>query len=389
MKWRDASEVVFGYILSGKITPEQVSPRVFAPPYDEAMKLIVDGNDIAVLYDKVGFQPIEAAIRAAQTIGDQHPTEFIKVLETSYGREELASVLDRESSKLRRGDDADLIKIESAMERHLNLEHRYQALDDIDMSDDLDPWMETGYEPFDTWFGGIPKSGLTILGAPPGTGKTSLAINTALGVAGLGKKVLFYTLEMTAGQIKKRFAEIRGEDPDEKISKNIMVCDEILELDEVVSEASRICAVEKIGIIIVDFADLLLNSAEEESTVAMLYRQMARLAKKTKTPVLLLSQLNRRYAEEGGIPRLHHIRWSGLAEAMGAMILLVYNPNQIFGSPAKRDTSLPPLEGRGYIIQAKSRFGYKQKTVGAIQIEWLNERGWADRGIGWVTLAGR
>lgn len=136
--------------------------------------------------------------------------------------------------------------------------------------------------------------------------------------------------------------------------------------------------------ICMDFADLMLEREEDEQSVGYIYRKCATLAKKTNTQVILISQLSRAYV--GGLPRVHHIRWSGLAEAMAALILLLYNPNQIFANQGK-DNRLPDIPGMGYIIQGKSRFGYKMEGgVGAVQVEWDGKQAWGHQSMGWYPL---
>jgi replicative DNA helicase len=167
----------------------------------------------------------------------------------------------------------------------------------------------------------------------------------------------------------------------------IEVCADIMDMYEVSAEASRKVALDGVECIIIDFADLMLHTAEEESTVALLYRSMAKLAKTAGVPVLLLSQLNRQYTERGGVPRIHNIRWSGLAEAMAALIILIYNPRQIYGAPpssGKADLVVP--ENHAALIVGKSRFGFKQGGVGAIIVPWDGELAWGDEALTWQAM---
>lgn len=384
MKHLDSSELVFGLILSGKINAEHVNPSIFADPYGEAVKLFKNGADVSDLYDKVGLAPVKAALEAGQIVDSTNPYDLLELLEKAHARETLANTLDREVNKLRRGDDADILKIESAIERSVNMEGRYTPLSQIEPMEGV--WVKTGYQPIDEYIGGIPDSNLTIIAAPPGVGKTSLLAKTAIAFAKTDRKVLFYTLEMTGGQIAKRVIDIENDAKDAPYKDNIIISDEILDVDEICADASKMAALENYGMIGIDFADLMLTEKEEEGNVAQMYRSMARLAKKSGTPVVLLSQLNRQYAEQGGIPRINNIRWSGLAEAMAALILLIYNPNQIFGTPPSKNQSLVAHPGRAYIIVGKSRFGYKQGGVGAIDLEWNGQYAWGNEALGWFPL---
>ena len=314
-----------------------------------------------------------------------NPYDFLEVLQQAYGRESLAGVLEREMNKLRKGGDADLLAIESAMERNVDMTNRYTSLYDIEPSTGI--WVPTGYKPFDEHIGGIPEANLTIIGAPPGTGKTSLLVKLISSMARQNKKVLFDSLEMTGGQISQRVIEIERDTQHETYKKNVTISSDILNVEEICTEASRVVATDDYGMIAIDFADLMLSEKEEEGNVAHMYRSVARLAKKSGVATVLLSQLNRSYAEHGGIPRIHNIRWSGLAEAMAALILLIYNPNQIYGAPPTKGSPLIAHPGRGYVIVGKSRFGYKHGTVGAIDIEWDGKQAWGDEAMGWMPLS--
>lgn len=56
--------------------------------------------------------------------------------------------------------------------------------------------IKTGLAAFDAKYGGLNKQGFHVLGARPGVGKTTVAINIALGAARSGSRVLFFTHEM-------------------------------------------------------------------------------------------------------------------------------------------------------------------------------------------------
>lgn len=379
MRWLDASEIVLGLLLDKKIQPEHVDARMFASPYDEAVRLIKDGAELSELYDKAGLAPIMAAAEAVRKISDKPVGEFVKVLERSYAREELATTLDRQSKRLRHGEDADMMALEAAIEANLNLEHRYETADLIEPSGGK--FIETGYLPIDRHVGGLPDASLTIVAATTGIGKSTFLAQIAGTMAKRNEKVLLYTLEMTSGQVVKRLLDTHIGDG--VYRKNILICDDLMGVDELCSEASRLCAVEKIGMIGVDFADLLLSSEEDEPKVAHIYRSLAHLAKRTGARVICIAQLHR---YEGGEPRINNIRWSGMAEQVAALIMLLYNPSQTYGIGAKKDGQLPLTPGKAWIIIGKSRFGFKEGGVGAIQVDWDSEKGWGMDDSSWRAM---
>ena len=383
----DASEICFGLLLNKEVSPEFIQAIQFSPPYGEGVKLLKNGADISELYDKIGLSPVRSAVDACSRVTGIAPLDMVEVLRMAHSRDSLAETLEREAKKLRRGEEADTTKIEAAFERDKSMMDRFTPLSQIEPSGGV--WKLTGYSPIDKFIGGIPDANLTIIGAPPGVGKTSLLMKIAIAMAkSQERKAMIFTLEMTSGQIAQRVMDL---DPssgkDDEWKDNILICPDILGVDEIYAEASRYLAMDdSYGMIGIDFADLMLTAKEEEGNVAHLYRQMAKLGKRSGIPVVLLSQLNRQYAEHGGIPRIHNIRWSGMAEAMAALILLIYNPNQIFGANTSKNQSLIAHEGRGYIIEGKSRFGFKMGGVGAIDLRWDGKLAWADKAEGWMGM---
>jgi hypothetical protein len=378
MNHLDASEIVFGLVLDEKLKPEFVSASLLADPYDQAIKIMTEGGDITEVMDKVGLSPIQAAQDAARMADGK--IDWIKALEIASNREYLASILERDSKKLRRGEDIDKASLLATLDDIDGYGNRYTTLDKVDP--DNAKWQLTGYKPIDEHMGGIPQAGLTIIAARPGVGKTSLLIELAL--AGLqlnpDARVLFYSFEMTLRQLTNRLLEIKKVSM--KTRSRIIATEEIITVKEVYADASRIASKEKILFIGLDFADLMIDTAVDESTTAMIYRTVANLAKKTKVPVILLAQFNR---DVEGIPRVTNIRWSGLAEAVAASILLLHNPDQIFARTTA-DDRLPAIFGRGYIIHGKSRFGYQHGGVGAVQVAWNGAEAWGDESFEWCPL---
>ena len=197
------------------------------------------------------------------------------------------------------------------------------------------------------------------------------------------KKVAIFSLEMTAQQFAKRCAAA-------ELTKTqigyIDICDDLMSVSELSTIVSRADKVDFIG---VDFAELMLDgdSMQTEQTMANIYRTLAWVAKRLGVPVVLLSQLNRQHS--GQLPNLTMLRYTGMAEALAALVLFLHNPTQIF---VETSDALPLIDGRGYIIVAKSRFGYKDEVhsgVGAIQLGWDGKTGWSDKEYGSVPVEWR
>jgi len=214
------------------------------------------------------------------------------------------------------------------------------------------------------------------------TGKSSLMVKIFGEAAKAGKTTAIFTLEMTNSQITQRLIETTGLTKEER--GNIILSDEQMDAEDVYAYGCQLASLHDLHFIGVDFADLMVSGDEDDAKVGKIYRTMAKLAKATKVPVFLLAQLNREYV--GGIPRITNLRYSGLAEAMGALIFLLYNPRQIWAKMGT-DERLPLHDGRAYIIAGKSRFGFREGGVGAIEVEWDGLHSWGTKEFGYRDLS--
>ncbi len=349
--------------------------------------MLKNGADVTALYDKIGFAPVQAANSAVETANPDPAVDWLALLEKAHQRSELADAFERQAKKLRRGDEPDLVLIENAIERSINLEDRYRRVRDIKPEEAV--WVKTGFLPFDYHLGGIPDSALTIIAGAPGFGKTSLLISMMYEMALTGKDLLFYTLEMSAEQIVWRMLNIIDKGRDQSYKDHIIVNGTAdLDLNTILAEAPRVATAENLGMVCIDFADLVTNKTDDESEVGFMYKSLAKLAKKIKTPVVLVSALNRQ-TYQGGIPRINHIRWSSMAEYTASLITLLYNPNQTFTSYTGKDSdTLEAMPGRGWILFGKSRFGYGiHKNVGAVSVGWDGKTAWTNENGLWKDLS--
>jgi len=240
-------------------------------------------------------------------------------------------------------------------------------------------WRKTGYAPLDDNMFGIPESSLTVIGGAPGVGKTSFLLRLLINAAKDGNKVWFASLEMTLAQIAYRTVQIDKTMTHKTKQERILIADQALTLSEIYSEGSRVAANHPdLHLIAVDFADMIIPDRHTPQGVAMVdqtYRTMASLAKQIDVPVIVLSQLNYNYV--GGRPRVNHLRGSRLIEALGAMVILLYNPDQIDVEQGDDELGYAG-DGIGWIIQGKSRYGFKHGGPIAVPVPWCGGKGWSN-----------
>lgn len=188
------------------------------------------------------------------------------------------------------------------------------------------------------------------------------------------------------GQVLKRMMEIGS--PSKSALKRIYCSDQSLTMSQIYAEAATACANGDVAFIGVDFADLVIRGETTSGAMEDVYRNFAILAKHVGVPILLLAQLNDKYV--GGIPQVNHLRWSRMAEALAALIILIYNPGRIMVDQGEgsRTNWLDVVPGRGYLLCGKSRFGTKQGALGAIQVAWDGAASWGDKSLGWFQKPG-
>ena len=374
---REASEVVFGGCLSGAIKPGAVNPDWLSPPYNRAIMDLVNGlDDPTELMAKFDHGSIAAAQSAAETV-DYLKLDWVKHLRDVAVRYQVGDKLERISKRLKQGENeqhdqillaaADLDRGHSTFVRMSEVEPLKEA------------WIPSFYPPIDEIVGGLPIGGLMIIAGPAGLGKTTLALELMMCAAKEGKKVAFFSLEMTMGAAAMRLLELdaRGR----KYQENIYTTDRVLGINDVYAESVRLAAEVPLYMICIDYADMLISGEQSEAVMGEIYNSCARLAKATNIPVLLLAGVSRGYI--GGRPRASSIRYSGRAEHAATVIAMIYRSGGL--DVDMEDKKLPAIEGQGYIIISKSRYKMRVQTLGAIQLEWDEKRGrWGDKVLAYI-----
>jgi len=196
----------------------------------------------------------------------------------------------------------------------------YDVLGDIDeiLRSGKPLGLMTGLTMLDRMLGGLQASDLVILAGRPGSGKTATALTMARNIAKKVKeRVLFFSLEMSEKQLLQRVMAMESGVDSHKIKTGNLCDDEVSKLGYAVnqmdydlliddtpsttlsyirSESKRIHAESPIGVIIVDYLQLVTTDEKFDTRalqVSHIGRMLKALARELNVPVLALSQFSR------------------------------------------------------------------------------------------------
>ncbi len=131
-----------------------------------------------------------------------------------------------------------------------------------------------------------------------------------------------------------------------------------LTLLELRSKARRMKAEHDIGLIVVDYLQLLRGprSDNRQEEISYISRSLKALAREIETPVIALSQLSRAPEQRGGDrrPMLSDLRDSGAIEQDADLVLFIYRAEMY---PTLLERSEAAQEGVAELIVAKHRNG--------------------------------
>jgi replicative DNA helicase len=207
---------------------------------------------------------------------------------------------------------------------------------------------ETGIYSVDRMIGGLMAGEMIVLAARPGVGKTSLAMQIAIHNADRDRRSLFVSLEMRAEELAARvfggLADVSSSDLRSRdLSQAQLEClkDAVAKMERlplVVYDPAQatmrdIRAVAKssgdLSLIVIDYLSLVKptdSRSQRWEQVSEISRQIKRLAKELKVPILCLQQLSRE--ADGQVPKLSHLRESGSIE-QDADVVAFLHPDSV------------------------------------------------------------
>jgi replicative DNA helicase len=248
----------------------------------------------------------------------------------------------------------------------------------------------SGFADLDKLTLGFQRSDLVVIASRPSMGKTAFALNIAQNAAiDRNVPVAVFSLEMSREQLLLRMLASEGRVDAQRIRSGKLTPDDDAQLAraagflgnapiwvddspglsiyDIRSRARRLKATADIGLVVVDYLQLIQpppNSENRTQEISQISRALKILAKEIDTPVIALSQLSRSVEQRTDKrPLLSDLRESGSIEQDADVVMFIYRPEYYEGAydeqgTAKmlKDTNIP-LDGLAEIIISKHRNG--------------------------------
>jgi replicative DNA helicase len=307
------------------------------------------------------------------------------------GTEDVFDLLDIAESKIFEITEVGLKESYKSMDRAVReaIEH-IEAIHSKKMASFSVP---TGFFALDEMLGGFQKSDLIIVAARPSMGKTAFALSAARNSAVDHEvPIAIFSLEMATMQLATRLicaeakinahnvrtGKFKAEDGPRisrtahKLSKAPIYIDDqagqtVLEIR---AKCRRLKAEKNIGLVIIDYMQLMsasTNMDSREREISIISRSLKSLAKELNIPVIALSQLNRAVeARTDKRPQLSDLRESGSIEQDADVVIFLNRP-EYYGITQFHDGE--STEGISEIIIAKQRNG----PTGDVRLKFIKD----------------
>mgnify|MGYP005766623781 FL=1 len=243
----------------------------------------------------------------------------------------------------------------------------------------------TGYGKLDAVLVGLGKGDLVLVGARPGMGKTSFALNLGTNIAhSTGKAVCIFSLEMSNTQLVSRmlssealvdsYALRSGNLTPEQWNKlagassYLSSCD--IYIDDtpginVTAMKAKLRRVKNLGMVVVDYLQLMQSDRKIDNRVQEvgdISRNLKLMAKELGVPVICCAQLSRGpESRNDKRPMLSDLRDSGAIEQDADIVLFLYRDEYYNAQTEGVSTA--------EVLIAKNRHG----STGNVKLGWFGQ----------------
>jgi replicative DNA helicase len=269
------------------------------------------------------------------------------------------------------------------------LQQSFKSIEEAFGKKELVTGIPTSFKDFDRITCGLQRSDLIIVAGRPSMGKTAFALNIARNVAVMTRApVAIFSLEMSKEQLVFRMLSSEAEIEATKLRSGqfgrsdwpkltqaadilsqapIFIDDSpVISVMEMRGKARQMKSEQDIGLIIVDYLQLMEGSGRAESRVqeiSEISRSLKQLAKELDLPLIALSQLNRAVENRTDKrPMLADLRESGAIEQDADVIAFLYREETYY-------KDRPECRGKAEVIIGKQRNG----PVGKLELTFRAE----------------
>ena len=253
----------------------------------------------------------------------------------------------------------------------------YEAMERIEqlhLAGEAVTGVPSGFRDLDDITAGFQPSELIIIAARPSMGKTAFVLNIAQNAALDAKTpVAFFSLEMSKQSLLQRMLTSEARVDAQRLRKGKLRDDEFVQLGraagllsqapvwiddtpaisllEMRSKARRLNAENNIGMIVVDYLQLMVGppSAENrQQEISTISRSLKALARELRVPVVALSQLSRAPEQRAGDnkrPQLSDLRESGAIEQDADLVMFLYR-QEYYDVLEGKDPTQPDKDGK-------------------------------------------
>ena len=317
-----------------------------------------------------------------------------EINEDAYSETDVRTVIDNAEQKI-----FDISHNKDSKEfRHIRdvAQNVYRDLELLSENRGSTSGVKTGFSGLDRVLVEMGKGDMVIVGARPGMGKTSFALNIATNVAKATKKaVAIFSLEMSAEQLVTRIisseamidshtlrtGQLANEDWDNvaDIISTLSGCEIYIDDTSAITTTdmkSKLRRLNNLGLVVIDYIGLMQttsNSDNRAQQVGEISRNLKIMAKDFGVPFVCCAQLNRGTESRPGAgkrPTLSDLRDSGSIEQDADIVLFLYRDEYYKDiSGANSDPDSADTANTAEIIVAKNRHG----SVDNIKMGWIGQ----------------
>ena len=255
---------------------------------------------------------------------------------------------------------------------------------------------KTGFSDLDKVLVQMGKGDLIVVGARPGMGKTSFAMNIATNVAKTKKAVAIFSLEMSGEQLVSRIlssealidsrslrtGQLKPEEWDNLagVTTSLSGCDIYIDDTSAITSTemrSKLRRISNLGLVVIDYIGLMQTTSKSDNRsqqIAEISRDLKLMAKDMGVPIICCAQLNRGTEQRGGEakkPTLSDLRDSGAIEQDADIVMFLYR-DEYYKDISGNHNSEPGAQNTANtaeVIVAKNRHG----SCDNVKMGWIGQ----------------